>query len=44
MIYHSDGVESVMMRINFNDGSSIGFSRREDEDDMENLFKEDEDE
>jgi len=43
-IYHCNEVESVFIKVNFKDGSSIGFKRDEGEDDFERLFIADEEE
>ena len=44
LVYHSEGVESVFIKINFADGSSIGFRRSEGDDAVESIFGDDEDE
>lgn len=31
-LYHNDGIKSVSIEVLFNDGSSVGFKRNEDED------------
>jgi len=43
-IYHCPDVESVIIKVNFKDGSSIGFRRDECEDDFDRLFVADEEE
>jgi len=43
-IYHCPEVSSVFIKINFKDGSSIGFRRDEGEDDFERLFVAEDDE
>jgi len=37
-IYHSDGVDEVFIKVKFKDGSSIGYERCEDDDDVEMLM------
>ena len=44
-IYHSDGVESLIIKVNFKDGSTIGYRRSENKDAFERAVEEgDEDE
>ena len=38
IVYHSKGVDSVFIKVNFSDGSNIGFRRSEGEDEMEGFF------
>jgi len=42
-IYHCEEVKSVVVRVEFKDGSSIGFERDEDDDEVEHLMSEEED-
>jgi len=37
-IYHCDDVSEVFIKVKFKDGSSIGFERSEDDDDVEMLM------
>ena len=41
-IYHCEDVESVLMKVNFKDGTSISFKRDEDDDDFERWCEDDE--
>ena len=43
-IYHCPEVSSVFIKVNFKDGSSIGFRRDENEDDFDRLFIAEDDE
>ncbi|MEK6859726.1 MAG: hypothetical protein AABX54_02825 [Nanoarchaeota archaeon] len=38
-IYSCPEIRSVFIKVNFNDGSSIGFKRDEDEDDFQDFFE-----
>ena len=39
-IYQDSGVDGVLIKVSFKDGSAIGFRKDEYEDDFENLFEE----
>ena len=38
-VYQCPDVKSVSMRINFKDGSSLGFRKDEEEDDFDNMLE-----
>ena len=42
LVYQSEGVDSIFIRINFKDGSNIGFRRSENEDAVEEILRGDE--
>jgi len=42
-LYLSDDIKAVKIRINFKDGSAIGFKRSEEQDTMEDFIEEMED-
>ena len=42
MIYHTEGVQSVVIKVNFQDGSNIGFRRCEADDSIDEMLEEEE--
>ena len=44
MVYHSEGVESVSIRVNFEDGSNLGFKRDEGMDNIDIMRQKHQDE
>ena len=41
-VYHDPEVQAIFIKVHFKDGTSISFTRNEDEDEIERLMEEDE--
>jgi len=38
-LYHNEGINSVQIKINFQDGTVVGYKKMQEEDDWEDFFK-----